>query len=88
MSAQSVHVRSFMLPQNAVALETPEALLVKDFIIRLDLLQRIDLLLAAFAHVHAGRLDFLYDYYVKRKPCSRIYSREYSVIKPDKACVC
>lgn len=39
---------------------------MEDFVICLDLFQRVDLLLAALAHVRAVRLDLLHERYVKR----------------------
>lgn len=41
---------------------------MEDFVICLDLLQGVDLLLAALAHLRTGRLDLLHDCYVKTYP--------------------
>lgn len=38
---------------------------MEDFVICLDLLQGVDFLLAALAHIRTARLDLLYDRYVK-----------------------
>jgi len=49
---------------------------MEDFVICLDLLQRVDLLLAALAHLRARRLDFLYDCYVRREWYGKVYLYE------------
>lgn len=51
------------IPQDAIALQTPETLFVEDLVVCLDLFKGVDFLLAALAHVHAVCLHFLFQYF-------------------------